>query len=417
MTAAQIAAAVRAGTLDPEAVVSAALERLADGAHLNAVITTCAERALARARAGPRGRLAGVPVLVKDLIDTAGVRTTYASSIYADHVPARSATAVTRLEAEGAIVVGKANADEFAWGVCGQNAHWGDVVNPRAPGRIAGGSSAGNAAALAGGLVPLAIGTDTGGSVRLPAAACGVVGFKPAWGDVPVDGVHPLVPSYDTVGPMARTAGDCAVAAAVLAGVPAVAEGRGDLRGLRVGVLTAPPSLGAADGGSPAVDERALEPAATLEALGADVAEVTLPVPAGDTWPVFYAEAAAAHRATFPSRRDDYGPTVRAKLDAAQGIEPAVEARARRALEAWRRAAVDDPAVDLVLSPTLGFADLPPAGADELELRIAFSAYTRPFSSLGWPAIALGEVQLAGRRASLVLEAALALEGATTDSR
>src|SRR6185369_17625305 len=128
--------------------------RLEAAAHLRAVITPCAEAALVRARAGVAGRLAGVPLLVKDLIDTAGVRTTYASRIFADHVPRRTAPAVAALEAEGAIVVGKANADEFAWGVAGRNPHFGDVVNPRHPDRIAGGSSGGNAAALAAGLVP-----------------------------------------------------------------------------------------------------------------------------------------------------------------------------------------------------------------------------------------------------------------------
>ena len=137
-----------------ELAVAEALERIAAHPELNAVITVCADEALARARAGVSGRLAGVPLLVKDLIDTAGIRTTYASAIYRDHVPERSAPAVLALEAEGAIVVAKANADEFAWGTCGQNAHYGDTVNPRAPDRIAGGSSSGNAAALAAELVP-----------------------------------------------------------------------------------------------------------------------------------------------------------------------------------------------------------------------------------------------------------------------
>ncbi|MGZ6644898.1 MAG: amidase, partial [Solirubrobacteraceae bacterium] len=171
MTATEIAARVAAGDLGAEEVVADALARIAARPELNAVITTCEEQALARARTGVRGALAGVPVLVKDLIDTAGVRTTYGSSIYADHVPERTAPAVTALEAQGAIVVGKANLDEFAWGVCGQNTFYGDAVNPSAPDRVAGGSSSGNAAALAAGMVPLALGTDTGGSVRIPAAA------------------------------------------------------------------------------------------------------------------------------------------------------------------------------------------------------------------------------------------------------
>jgi aspartyl-tRNA(Asn)/glutamyl-tRNA(Gln) amidotransferase subunit A len=406
VTAAEIAARVAAGELSAEEVVADALERIAARPELNALITTCEEEALARARVGVRGRLAGVPVLIKDLIDTAGVRTTYASSIYADHVPQRSAPAVTALEAEGAIVVGKANADEFAWGVCGQNTFYGDTVNPIAPDRVAGGSSSGNAAALAAGMVPLALGTDTGGSIRLPAAACGIVGLKPAYGAVPTQGVFPLAASFDAVGPMARTVADCALAHAVLTAteVPEPA-----LRGLRVGVLTAYPDLGPAD--AEAVrDERALAYADRLRALGAQVDELTLPVPESDTWAVFYAETAAAHRATFPSRRDEYGPLIRAKLDHAITVTAAQEQEGRRALDAWRALAAREPEVDLVLAPTLGYDELPPAGVDELGVRLPFSAYTRAFSYLGWPAIAIGALQLAGRDAAAVIGAALALE-------
>ena len=391
-----------------EAAVLEALDRIAARPELNAVITMCADTALARARAGVSGRLAGVPLLVKDLIDTAGIRTTYASAIYRDHVPAHSAPAVLALEAEGAIVIGKANADEFAWGVCGQNVHYGDTVNPRDPARVAGGSSSGNAAALAAGLVGLGLGTDTGGSLRMPAAACGVVGLKPAYGAVPVDGVFPLAASFDTVGPIARTVAECALAHAVLTGSE-VPEAR--IAGRRIGVLTAHPALGPSDGATPR-DERALAHAGRLRELGAHVEEVCLPVPEGDTWAVFYAEAAAAHAATFPSRRDEYGPTVRAKLDHAATVGEAAAESGRRALRAWRARAAREPAVELVLSPTLGMAELPPAGVDELEVRLAFSAYTRPFSYLGWPAIAVGDLQLAGRDAAVVIAAALALERA-----
>jgi aspartyl-tRNA(Asn)/glutamyl-tRNA(Gln) amidotransferase subunit A len=406
VTAAEIAARVAAGELSAEEVVADALERIGARPELNAVITTCEEQALARARTAVRGRLAGVPVLIKDLIDTVGVRTTYASSIYADHVPQRSAPAVTALEAEGAIVVGKANADEFAWGVCGQNTFYGDTVNPIAPDRVAGGSSSGNAAALAAGMVPLALGTDTGGSIRLPAAACGIVGLKPAYGAVPTQGVFPLAASFDTVGPMARTVADCALAHAVLTAteVPEPA-----LHGLRVGVLTAYPDLGPADAEA-ARDERALAFADRLRALGAQVDELTLPVPESDTWAVFYAETAAAHRATFPSRREEYGPLIRAKLDHAITVTAAQEQEGRRALDAWRALAAREPEVDLVLAPTLGYDELPPAGVDELGVRLPFSAYTRAFSYLGWPAIAIGALQLAGRDAAAVIGAALALE-------
>jgi aspartyl-tRNA(Asn)/glutamyl-tRNA(Gln) amidotransferase subunit A len=408
VNAVEIAAGVNAGQLGAEEVVADALARIAAQPELNAVITTCEEQALARARAGVRGALAGVPVLIKDLIDTAGVRTTYASSIYADHVPQESAPAVLALEAEGAIVVGKANADEFAWGVCGQNTFYGDTVNPTAPDRVAGGSSSGNAAAVAAGMVPLGLGTDTGGSVRLPAACCGIVGLKTGRGAVSTRGVYPLAASFDTVGPLATTVADCALAYAVLTAtkVPAPALG-----GLRVGVLTAHPALGPADAELPAArDERALAHVDRLRALGAHVRELVLPVPAGDTWAVFYAETAAAHTATFPSRREEYGPLIRAKLDHAITVTAAQEQEGRGALDAWRVVAAQEPDVDLVLAPTLGYEELPPAGVDELGVRLPFSAYTRVFSYLGWPALAMGTLQLAGRDARVVIAAGLALE-------
>lgn len=405
-SAAETAAAVRAGSLSAEEVIQAALTRLQSREDLRCVITVCGEHALARARAGVSGRLAGVPVLVKDLIDTAGVRTTYASKIYREHVPERSAVAVCVLEAEGAIVIGKANADEFAWGVTGQNPHYGDVINPLHPGRVSGGSSAGNAAALAAGLVPLALGTDTGGSVRLPAAACGVVGLKPAPDAVSSAGVHPLAASFDTVGPMARSVADCALAYSVLSGTPLPAP---RIAGRRIGVLSYPPDI------TGAVQECERDPRVTdliayLSSFGAKVTEVQLPAPPADTWPVFYREAAAAHARTFPSRRAEYGATVRAKLELAASIGDDELRRARAALAKWRAAARSEPDVDLLASPALGLLELPLAGVDELEVRLPFSAYTRPFSYLGWPAIAMGELQLAGRDPEVLLAAALAIE-------
>jgi aspartyl-tRNA(Asn)/glutamyl-tRNA(Gln) amidotransferase subunit A len=147
-----------------------------------------------------------------------------------------------------------------------------------------------------------------------------------------------------------------------------------------------------------------------LRALGAEVVEVAPSSPEADTWPVFLADAAHAHAANFPARRDEYGPAIRAKLDSAQRVTPAEREAARAGLEAWRHRARAEPGVDLVASPTLGVSELPPVGVDELDIRIAFSAYTRPSSLLGWPAIALGELQLAGRDVDVVLGAALALE-------
>ena len=155
--------------------------------------------------ARPERPAPGTPVAVKDLLDTAGLVTTYGSILFAEHVPAHSAEAVLRLEAAGYAVAGKTNLHEFAYGISSQNPHFGTVPNPRAPGRLAGGSSGGSAAAIAAGDVELALGTDSGGSIRIPAAWCGIVGFKPTFDLVPADGCFPLAPSYDHVGPMAST--------------------------------------------------------------------------------------------------------------------------------------------------------------------------------------------------------------------
>ena len=137
-----------------------------------------------------------------------------------------------------------------------------------------------------------------------------------------------------------------------------------------------------------------------------------MPVPEAEIWPVFYAEAVESHRATYPARAEEYGPVIRAKLEVAQRTQPQAVAAGYGALERWRRAAVSEPAVDVIVSPVLGVAELPAIDTHEEEFRIAFSAYTRVFSFLGWPAIALGEVQLAARDMRTLLEAALAWPGA-----
>jgi aspartyl-tRNA(Asn)/glutamyl-tRNA(Gln) amidotransferase subunit A len=392
-SAAEIARRVGAGELDPVAVIEAALERIA-GDEFNAIRVVDGERALARARAGVSGRLAGVPLLVKDLIDVAGLRIAYGSKVYADHVAGETAPCVRALEAEGAIVVATTTCDEFAWGVGGQNPHWGDTGNPAHPGRITGGSSSGNAAALAAGMGALALGTDTGGSVRLPAAGCEVVGLKTPFGAIATDGVFPLAPDLDTVGPMARTVEDCALAWSVLSGEPVPEP---SLEGRRIGKLVRHPSLGEAETGphDPRTDALPGEP-------------VELPVPEADVWPVFYGGAAASHRGLYPERADEYGPVISAKLDRALATTPEAYELARAAMAAWQRAAATDPPVDVIVSPVLGLPELPAAGTPEQEFRIPFSAYARTFNFLGWPAIAIGGVQLAARDMRTLLEASLA---------
>src|SRR6478735_1536111 len=167
--------------------------------------------------ARPEQPAEGIRLAVKDLFDTAGLTTTYGSAIFADHVPATTAAAVRRLEEHGYANVGKTNLHEFAYGTTSENPHFGTVPNPIAPGRVAGGSSGGSAAALAAGLADAALGSDTGGSIRIPAACCGVVGFKPTFGLVPTEGCFPLAPSYDHAGPMGRTVDECVAMLKLLA--------------------------------------------------------------------------------------------------------------------------------------------------------------------------------------------------------
>lgn len=406
LTAAEISAAVRSGLLAPLEVVEASLQAIEDARGLNAVITATGERALKRARCSCSGPLAGVPLLVKDLFDLAGERTTYGSSIYASHVPQRTASVVERLERAGAIVVGKANLHEFAWGATSQNPHWGTVQNPVHPESVAGGSSGGNAAALAAGLCALALGTDTGGSVRIPAACCDVVGFKPKHGVLPIDGCFPLAPTLDTVGPMARTVGDCALAYSAASGraVQAVPLSR-----LTVGVLRAPPPVAPGQAGRSFGSAPVKAIADVLESLGARVVEAALPPPEAPLVPLFLAEATRSHAATFPSRRADYGLDLQHKLTEAQIVAPEAVDAARDALARWRKVCWQTTDVDVFLSPTLA-GPVPTLDVWEPDVRSVLLPYTRPFSFLGWPAMAVGLAQFAGRTDEAVFSAAAAWE-------
>jgi aspartyl-tRNA(Asn)/glutamyl-tRNA(Gln) amidotransferase subunit A len=337
---------------------------------------------------------------VKDLIDVAGVRTTYGSKLYADHVPQRTASTVERLLQAGAVLVGKANLAEFAWGVVGQNQWYGTVRNPLHPGRTTGGSSSGNAAALAAGLCDLGLATDTGCSIRLPSACCGTVGLKPSWGRIPIDGVFPLCPTLDTVGPMARNVADVAIMWSVLTGQP-VPEPR--LAGLTVGLLTRPPPVGE---DVPEESLLAEQWATDLELLGATVMASSLPHPSADTWPLFFHEAARSHRETFPDRADEYGENCRTKLEVAQHVDPDRVAGAYQAVAEWRRF---QPEVDLFVAPCFTI-DLPADKVDELEVRIPFSEWLRWVNLIGWSALAIGNLQLIAPRDETVLAAGLAWE-------
>ncbi len=338
----------------------------------------------------------GKPVAIKDLLDTAGLTTTYGSALFVDHVPDRSAEAVLRLEAAGYAVAGKTNLHEFAYGISSQNAHFGTVPNPAFPGRLAGGSSGGSAAAVAAGDVELALGTDSAGSIRIPAAWCGVVGFKPTYGLVPADGCFPLAPSWDVVGPIASTVEGCEELMRALVPNFACDNLSQAFSELAVGVAW----LDEAEPDVRAGVARAAERFPNRRAV-----DLPLAPPSRED---FMREVADVHRALFPGNEELYGENVRGKIErclAVTDAEADAAARERRAYgERFEEALAG---VDLLVTPSVPFV-APPADIDELTIRGTVTAFTYPFSALGWPALALPPyVQLAARPGSdaLVLAA------------
>jgi aspartyl-tRNA(Asn)/glutamyl-tRNA(Gln) amidotransferase subunit A len=347
---------------------------------------------------------------VKDLFDTAGVPTTYGSAVFGEHVPDVTAEAVRRCEAAGYANAGKTNLHEFAYGVTSQNPHYGVVPNPAAPGRTSGGSSGGTAAAVAAGIVEVGLGTDSGGSIRIPAACCGIAGFKPTFGLVPVDGVFPLAPSFDHVGPMASTVGGCVELMAAL--VPGFTVDPVDPGSLSVGVAW----LDEADDGVRGCLLSALS-------VFTDRRAVAFPGPTGTT-PAFLHEIGAVHRELFEEHGELYGDNVRTKVERCLAVSDADAADARTARgEYARRAAGAMDGLDLLLTPTLMFV-APPADVDELAWRERIVRCTYAFNALGWPALAVPagtaedglpvSLQIVGRPDddARVLAAGLALEEA-----
>ena len=319
---------------------------------------------------------AGEPVAIKDLLDTAGLTTTYGSALFADHVPAVSADSVRLLEEAGYAVAGKTNLHEFAYGISSQNAHYGTVPNPVEPGRLAGGSSGGSAAAIAAGDVELALGSDSAGSIRIPAAWCGNVGFKPTHGLVSVEGCFPLAASYDVVGPMASSVEGCERLLRVLAPdfEPVQLE---SLEELEVGVAWL-------DQAEPLVRGRLGEAVALLPRRR----ELELPLAPANRAD-FMREVADVHRVLFPGNEELYGENVRSKVERCLQVrdEEAAAAERERA-DYCERVAEAVGELDLLVTPTVPFV-APPADVDELEIRAGAISLTYPISSLGWPALAL----------------------------
>jgi len=411
-----LAAAIQGRKLSAVEATSACLDRIArvDGT-LRAFITVDAEGALAAARqrdaelaAGrPRGPLHGVPLAYKDLCHVPGLPTSCGTATPSYFLSEDACTAVTRLTAAGAITLGKLNMSELASGPFGDNPHHGDVGNPWRAGHVSGGSSSGSAAAVAAGLAFGALGTDTGGSIRLPAACCGIVGLKPTYGRVSRAGAMPLSWSLDHVGPMTRTVGDCALMLSVIAGhdprdatssqrpVPAVAL-EGGVSGLRVGVAENYYFEGIdaemASGVRAAIRR--------LDDLGARVEPLTLPDPESMISianVVARAEAAAVHHRILRERPQELGAAVRARLGigldiAATDYLQALRLRSRltRTFIAEVFSRVDVLALPVIPEPAPTYESNEAGGVEAKVARMGrFSRLTRPLNGLGLPALSV----------------------------
>ena len=441
------------GRLSPVELVRAHLARIDDTeARLNSFITLLEDDALAAAKAAEadiqsgktRGPLHGIPIGLKDLCYTKGVRTTVGSKIMADFVPDEDATVVERLKSAGAIIVGKLQMHEFAIGVTSENPHFGAAHNPWDTDRVTGGSSGGSASSVCSGQCMGAIGTDTGGSVRIPAALCGIVGLKPTFGRVSKHGVFPAAWNHDTVGPMTRTVRDAALMLNAIAGhdpkdqfsserpvedyTATIGQG---VRGLRIGIHR-DYFFEKID---PEVETSVTAAAGALESLGATIEEVSVPLmdkASAISTAIVGPETVEVHMRNLRDRPEDFDPSVRVRLEAGAVVSAHQYVRAQRARTLFNRnvrRAMEN--VDVILTPTIPVGapkigqDMVPVG-DELESKLTLiSRLTRPFNLPGIPTISLPcgftseglpiGLQLAGRpfEEATILRAAHAYEQIT----
>ncbi len=412
-TASEIAAAVAAGRISAASVVEAALARIrARDPSLNSFTTVTEERALTRARAldarrkrgEPLGALAGVPFAVKNLFDIAGLPTRAGSKINRDAAPAvRDATLIERLEAAGAILVGALNMGEYAYDFTGENVHDGNVHNPHDLARMAGGSSSGSGAAVAGGLVPLALGSDTNGSIRVPASLCGLFGLKPTYGRLSRARTFPFVASLDHVGPLARTARDLALAYDAMQGhdpddpvcaervaepvLPVLERGA---EGLRIAVAGGYFKCRSAEAVH-AVDRMAA-------ALGAN-RDIDIPEAERGRSAAFIitaSESGSLHVERLRARARDFDPAVRDRLIAGAMVPASLVIKAQK-FRRWYRQAVLNlfTEVDAILAPAtpcpaplLGQQTFQ-HGEVVLPVRANLGLYTQPISFIGLPVVAV----------------------------
>lgn len=408
--------------VDLEGARAAAAEVDAVGAARGAIAAVGRGTGGGRGQAGP---LAGMPVCVKDIVDVGGMPTTAGGADWVRH-PREDATVVARLRAAGAVVVGKGNTNEFACGIDGRNPHKGDCRNPWDPARLSGGSSSGPAVAVATGMAAGAVGSDTSGSIRVPAALCGVVGIRPTRGLVPADGIVPLAWSLDAIGPLAADVTTAALLLDVLAGRPPAPAPRPEVAGLRLGIATA--LVGLAE--EPVVDAIGAA-AAGLREAGAEVVDCELPDLGRATAIhriVQACEVAAAHAPWFKRQRDRYAPGVRARIEAGYGLSAETYLRAQRHRRLFTRAfAAAMDGLDAVLAPASPVL-APPIEAEEVTVRgrdrpvrAALLSCVAPLSQLDCPIAAVPAgvreglpvgLQLIGRPGSeaLLLRIAAAVE-------
>ena len=399
----QIASALRRRQVSPVELVDAYTRRIEAAASLRAFITPPDERARREAQRAERrlsrgetGALLGVPIAVKDLFATRGLRTTVGSRILRDWVPSSDAAAVARLRAAGAVIFGKTNLHEFAYGVSTANPWWGVAHNPHDPRRSPGGSSGGSAIAVVAGLCAGALGSDTGGSIRVPASLCGCVGLKPTFGAIPIDGAFPLGWSLDTAGPIARTVDDAGMLLDVLSGGDAGRKARrASTRGLRVGVLRGPILRNV----KPPVSRQVEAAAAALRRRGLRVRDVQI---SEMEWTVatqlvtLRAEASALHARWIRTRPRDYGADVRTRLQLGAlvgGADYVLAQRMRARIRAAMSRVFHD--IDVLLLPSTPIT-APVIGERTVRWRFgeepvdgALVRLTAPFNLTGLPALSV----------------------------
>ena len=412
LTLEDAAIAVRDRRVSPLELTEACLARIeAVEPRLNAFITVTADLARSQARdataevaAGRyRGPLHGIPVAVKDLFATKGIRTTAGSRILADWIPDEDATVVGKLREAGAVLLGKLGLHEFAYGISSVNPHFGDVHNPWDTTKIPGGSSGGSAVAVVAGEAYAALGSDTGGSIRIPASLCGCVGLKPTFGRASLFGAVPLAWSLDHPGPLARTVRDVAVATAAIAGfdprdpisadrpVPKfLDEIDAGPKKLRVGV----PTDHVWDECDPAIATAVRAAIEALARAGADVVDIRWPHAAEyakASSAVLGVEARAYHEGTFPGRSADYGPLIRARLASQGDVDAETYARSMRLLLEARAGAADSDldGVDVLAMPTVPSRAWTIEEAKEIRRPSVWTRITRIFDLTGQPAISV----------------------------